>query len=310
MKILDYQRLSTEDGPGLRTTLFTKGCYLHCDWCHNPESISPKIINEWVGVNCIGCLTCVDNCPKKALKMTEKGIIIDRDNCVGCGLCERVCPTGAIKMKGHDVPVQEIYQELIKDRAYFGSNGGITISGGEVMMQVDQVIELLKLLKKDEISVAIDTCGMAKLEDFQRIFPYADIFLFDLKLIDPIEHKKHTGSTNEMILNNFNYLEKECEKERKELWIRTPIIPGATDSIINIEGIAKFLQGKYYTRWELLAFNNLCRDKYERLYIDWKYKNEKLMTKKEMDNLLNIAKSYGLKEVYWTGATRDEKEEQ
>lgn len=303
MLILNYQRMSTEDGPGLRTTLFVKGCPLKCRWCHNPESIAVKPQVEWLEVRCIGCGTCIKECPNHVLKATENGIIIDRDTCVACGRCVEECPTGAIELKGKYVTVKEAFDELIKDEAYFGKDGGVTLSGGEITMQSKEAAELLKMLKERGIGTALDTCGLTTKENLDLLFPYVDVFLYDIKHIDAEKHKEFTGVSNEVILENFDYLAEKVKGTDKRIWVRTPIIPGATDTDENIRGIAKFIKGKY-ERWEMCAFNNLCRDKYERLYQDWFYKKTELMTAERMNELVAIAKEEGLTEVYGTGATR------
>ena len=295
--------MSTEDGPGLRTTLFVKGCPLKCRWCHNPESISFKPLIEWIAVRCIGCKTCVDTCPRKALSAEEDGIKINREVCVACGKCVDECPTVALELKGRETSVDEIFKELVKDAAYFGKDGGVTLSGGEILAQAKEAAELLKKLKERGIGTAVDTCGMTTKENIDLVFPYADIFLYDMKLIDPDEHEKFTGVRNDIIKENFNYLAEKVKGTDKHIWIRTPIIPGATDTDENIRGIARFIKGKY-ERWEMCAFNNLCRDKYERLYQDWFYSKTELMTAERMDELVMIAKAEGLDEVYRTGATK------
>lgn len=303
MLILNYQRMSTEDGPGLRTTLFVKGCPLKCRWCHNPESIAVNAHAEWIGVRCIGCKTCLTVCPNGALEAAEEGIYIDRTKCVACGGCVDACPTGALEMKGKRVTPEEAFKELVKDEAYFGADGGVTLSGGEITMQAKEAAELLKMLKERGIGTAVDTCGLTTKEHLDMLMPYTDIFLYDVKLIDSNRHKEFTGVGNEIILANFDYLAERVKGTDKKIWVRTPIIPGATDTDDNIRGIARFIKGKY-DRWDMCAFNNLCRDKYERLYTDWFYKSTELMTDERMDELVRIAQAEGLTEVYRSGMTR------
>ena len=303
MLILNYQRMSTEDGPGLRTTLFVKGCPLQCRWCHNPESIPVKPQIEWLQVRCIGCGTCVEVCPNKVLSATENGIMINRNTCLACGKCIEECPTGALELKGKKVTVDEAFKELIKDEAYFGKDGGVTLSGGEITMQAEEAAELLKKLKERGIGTALDTCGLTTKERLDMLFPYVDVFLYDVKIFDSEKHKEFTAVGNEVILDNFNYLAEKVKGTDKKIWVRTPIIPGATDSDENIRSIARFIKGKY-DRWDMCAFNNLCRDKYERLYKDWFYKTTELMTSERMDELVKIATDEGLTEVYRSGATR------
>lgn len=303
MLILNYQRMSTEDGPGLRTTLFVKGCPLKCRWCHNPESISPRKQIEWLQVRCMGCGACIKTCPNGALAATRQGIMVDRSKCAACGVCVENCPCGALECKGMDVTPEQALKELIKDAAYFGSDGGVTLSGGEILAQAQEAAELLKMLKERGIGTAVDTCGLTTKSNLDLVFPYVDIFLYDIKLIDSHRHEEFTGVKNEIILDNFSYLAEKIKGTDKRIWVRTPVIPGATDTDENIRGIARFIKGKY-DRWEMCAFNNLCRDKYERLYQEWFYTKTELMTDERMDELVRLAQEEGLTEVYRTGATR------
>lgn len=303
MLILNYQRMSTEDGPGLRTTLFVKGCPLKCRWCHNPESISFKKQIEWLEVRCMVCMECVKRCPNQALNASPQGIVVDREKCIACETCIDNCPTGALEAKGQEVTPEQALKELMKDKAYFGPDGGVTLSGGEIMAQADEAAKLLRMLKEQGIGTAVDTCGLTRQEKFDLVFPYTDVFLYDIKLINSEEHKTFTGVGNEQILSNFLYLTEKVKGTGKRIWVRTPIIPGATDTDENIRGIARFIKGRY-ERWEMCAFNNLCRDKYDRLYQDWFYKKTELMTDERMDELVAIARAEGLDEVYRTGATR------
>lgn len=304
MLILNLQRMSTEDGPGIRTTVFTKGCPLSCKWCHNPESISAKIQIEWIGVKCIGCGICVDVCKDNALRRDDTGIIIDRDKCSLCLKCVEECPTMALERKGEEIEVSELFDELIKDKAYFGKDGGVTLSGGEVMMQAEQARQLLKMLKDNDINTAVDTSGLCKKSDIDKVLPYTDLFLYDIKHIENEQHKQLTGQGNKIILDNLIYLLDKLQDTDKKIWIRTPIIPESTDSDDNIRGIAKFLKDKSIDKWELCAFNNLCKDKYDRLYLEWEYESTKLITRERMQELKEIAEAEGMNYVIWTGATR------
>lgn len=251
----------------------------------------------------MGCGECVDTCPQKALSAKEEGIIVDRNLCVACGSCVENCPTGALEEKGQEVTVEQAFKELVKDKAYFGTEGGVTLSGGEILSQAKEVAQLLKLLKDEGIGTAVDTSGLTSRENLDLVFPYTDIFLYDIKLIDCKEHEEFTGVKNEQILDNFLYLSDKIKGTDKRIWVRTPIIPGATDSDENIRGIARFIKGRF-ERWEMCAFNNLCLDKYDRLYQEWFYKGTQLMTDERMDELVAIAEAEGLEHVYRTGATR------
>ncbi|MEN6639477.1 MAG: glycyl-radical enzyme activating protein [Smithella sp.] len=311
--ILEIVRMSTEDGPGLRTTVFFKGCSLNCSWCHNPESISPKPQIHWLSASCIGCGICVETCPEKALTKTENGISIKRSVCNGCGLCTEECPTTAMELLGKKWTVHDLADELIKDRAYFEpSGGGVTLSGGEAALQGDFCLALLKELKSRGIQTALDTCGQIPRTTLAELLPYVDILLYDLKEIDTAKHKQFTGSGNEKILDNIIFAADYIKTHAlpKTFWIRTPVIPGATDTPENIRGIGDFIYTKLHgtvSRWELCAFNNLCRDKYKRLGIDWPYANMELPEKTLMEELCRIGKSAANPSmVCWSGSTKIE----
>lgn len=304
MRVLNFQRMSTEDGPGLRTTLFVKGCPLSCKWCHNPESIPPACHVEWVKARCMGCRSCLSACKHSALTLTTEGIYVDFNKCLACGDCVTACPTGAMEKKGIDMTVAEVYSELIKDRAYWGAEGGVTLSGGEILLQAAEAAELLKLMKKDGVHTAVDTGGFCARKNLEAVYPYADLFLYDLKIADDERHKHFVGQSNVLIRDNFDYLAEKCYRDGKKLWVRTPIIPSATDDEDNIVALAKFI-GSRADLWELCAFNNLCIDKYERLHKDWDYGKEKLISGKKLEKLVKIAAVSGT-EVKGTGLTQKE----
>ena len=232
-RILQILRMSTEDGPGIRTSVFFKGCPLGCLWCHNPESISPKPQIQWLKTSCIGCGLCVETCPEKALEKTPDGIVINRLVCTGCGLCTEECPTTAMELLGRKWSVPDLVRELIKDRVYFDeSGGGVTLSGGEAALQHEFCLPLLKELRAKGISTALDTCGQAPQKTLAALLPYVDVLLYDLKEIDPEKHKRFTGADNAKILENavFAARFKKTHPYPKTLWIRTPVIPDATDT--------------------------------------------------------------------------------
>ena len=306
IRYLDIQRMSSEDGPGLRTTIFFKGCSLACAWCHNPESIAKKFQVHWLSARCIGCGTCESICPNGALSYTENGVKIDRRLCAGCYACVDACPACALEGKGVDAEPEELCRELVKDRAYFGRDGGVTLSGGEALLQ-DGAVELLRLLKAEGIQTAVDTCGMVFTEQLQAALPYTDVLLYDLKIMNDADHQRWTGRSNAMILRNLG-VAALWAKGTGRLWIRTPIIPGATDSEENIRAIgARIAAIGGAERWELCAFNNLCTDKYKRLDIDWTFKDTPLITRRHMEELLAAAQSrHACGDIRMTGALREE----
>ena len=309
--ILEIIRMSTEDGPGLRTTVFFKGCSLNCSWCHNPESISPKPQIQWIATSCIGCGICVNTCDKSALEKTEKGITINRSLCNGCGLCTEECPTTAMELLGKKWSVHDLVCELVKDRAYFEqSGGGVTLSGGEASLQIDFCFALLKELKSRGIQTALDTCGQVSQAVLANLLPYVDLLLYDIKEIETDNHKKHTGAGSEKILANAvfaaNY--KKTHLFPKTLWIRTPVIPGCTNTAENIQSIGDFISANMQgavAKWELCAFNNLCRDKYKRLGIDWSFADTELPERALMEELTLIAKTRVTPSIVcWSGSTK------
>lgn len=309
--IVDIQRLSTEDGPGMRTTVFLKGCSLACAWCHNPETISFSPQVQWVGSSCIGCGLCVKTCEEGCLSLTAQGVQLCRSCCTACGECVEVCPTGAMECKGEEWDVDDLLAELIKDQAYFGQDGGITFSGGEALLQLEQVCYLLRQLKERGIHTAIDTAGLVKKESIRQVAELTDLFLYDLKIFDGELHRKWTDASNEVILDNVKWIGEYVEKKGgPELWIRTPIIPGATDQEENIRQLGEFIAEHVeasMTKWELCAFNNLCREQYHRLDLVWEFQENRLLKKETMERLHAIAASTltNPNKALWSGATEE-----
>jgi pyruvate formate lyase activating enzyme len=234
--ILHLQRLSTEDGPGLRTTVFYKGCPLHCLWCHNPESINPGSQVQWISVRCIGCDSCMQVCQHGALTHTETGIIRDRSLCTACGACVEACPAGAMEMLGAPTSVSELVYELNKDRAYFEkSAGGVTLSGGEPTLQPRFTMELVQQLKESGLSVALDTCALCSSATLNDLFPLVDAFLVDLKLINPTEHQHWTGYDMTPVTRNSGSARRS---------FRVPLLPRPISA-----ASAHFWLLKFQTSW-------------------------------------------------------------
>ncbi len=311
--ILHLQRLSTEDGPGIRTTVFLKGCPLRCAWCHNPESIARYPQVHWIQNRCIGCNTCLEACPRGGLRRGETGLIIDRAVCQGCGSCAEACPAGALEVLGRAVQADDLVEELLKDRAYYEkSGGGVTLSGGEPTLQPEFSAEVFRLLRGAGISTALDTCGLCGQATLADLLPRCDLVLYDLKLLDSRQHRQFTGADNQRILENLTWLCGQLAREGgARLWIRTPLIPRATFLEENIRGISAWLADHtlgQVERWELCAFNNLCRDKYARLDMDWEFAADGLMRADELAQAGEWAAQGGFDRArtFVTGAARME----
>ena len=309
--VFEIQRLSTEDGPGIRTTVFFKGCSLACSWCHNPESISARPQLHWIASRCIGCGTCCTICPETALTLLEGGLAIDRSRCTQCGQCAANCPSTAMEVIGTCWRLDDLVHEVLKDRAYFSNSGGVTAGGGEPGLQAPFLSAFFRTLKEEGIHTAVDTCGCYPRRALEEFLPFTDMVLYDLKEIDPDRHLAFTGRSNEQILDNLKAVGSRMTAGAtpQALWIRTPVIPDATATEANIAGlghwIADHLKGAV-TRWELCAFNNLCRDKYLRLDRDWPFKAHPLLSPTTMERLAGIARRSGVDPdiVHWSGSTR------
>ena len=306
--IFNIQRFSTEDGPGIRTTVFFKQCPLNCIWCHNPESILKERQLEWFKHKCIGCNTCIDVCKYKALSFKESGLVIERELCISCGDCSDECPSTALHMWGEYWDLDDLYSEIQKDKVYYTqSNGGITVSGGEPTVQSEFILKFLKICKENSIHTTLDTCGYAPEHIYKNLLPYVDLVLFDIKEIDSEKHQRFTNISNDLILKNAIWIAEYLIDNNKQLWVRTPIIPNYTATEENIKGIGDFIVNELNNvpeRWDLLSFNRLCSEKYSRLDLDWSLKNEPLMGKNEMEHFLKIAQSTGVKNLHWSGLTR------
>ncbi len=243
--IFDIQRFSIHDGPGVRTTVFFKGCSLRCVWCHNPESQRTEKQLAFFRHKCVPCGKCEKIC-KKAFTA----------ECTTCGKCAESCPTGAREILGRTESAENVVKTVIRDKEYYvTSGGGVTLSGGEPLLQADFAAEILRLCKENGISTAIETAGNAPWENFLKVLPYCDLFLYDVKTIDEELHKKLTGASNKTILENAEKL----KKTGKEILFRTPVVPGYNDK--ELIKIAAFCQGK----WEILAYHETGKGKYEAL---------------------------------------------
>ena len=262
--VFDIKRYAINDGPGIRIAVFLKGCNLNCAWCHNPESISDEAERMYSSSRCIRCGTCVAACPEKAITLTPEGIITDMALCKMHVKCAGVCPTKAIEISGREISAAEIIQEIEKERPFFDqSGGGVTFSGGEPLLHHKFLIRLLKECGKLGIHRAVDTAGFVKTDIILKVAEHTDLFLYDLKFMDPEKHRKWTGVTNEKILENLKALADTGAK----IIIRIPLIGGVNDDAENMETTARFVAGLSGVKKEvnLLPYHKIAQTKYQKL---------------------------------------------
>ncbi|MFH1538319.1 MAG: glycyl-radical enzyme activating protein [bacterium] len=301
--IFNVQRFSTEDGPGIRTTVFMKGCHLSCAWCHNPEGISHRPQLVWYAQKCIGARDCLKACPHRALKLTPKGIIIDRKKCDLCGDCAEACPALALEVIGKRRTPEDLFEEVSRDRAFYdNSNGGVTISGGEPLTQPDFVSEFMALCGDAGLHIALDSTGHVKRDRWLEFVSKADLILLDIKTMDPEGHREHTGVDLDTILENA----KELGKTKTPVWVRVPVIPGYTDDEKNITAIARFAAENLpnMERLDLLAFSNLCISKYDQFEMEYLLRDAKLIKSERMEEIRAAAEAAGAKNAVWSGPAR------
>lgn len=236
--IFDLKKFAVHDGPGIRSTVFFKGCPLRCLWCHNPEGISQDLeIMVFPGRCLKACRECLGACPKNALSKEGRSIILDRERCNGCGLCAQACPADALQLTGRRVTVRDTVGRLCQDTAFYeDSGGGVTCSGGEPLLQPRFLQALLTACREKKLHTAVDTCGHAPFADYEKILPLTDLFLFDLKIMDEGKHRSLTGVSNLLLLDNLQRLSRSGQS----LAIRVPLIPGCNDSAADMRELAEF----------------------------------------------------------------------
>lgn len=253
--IVDIKRHALHDGPGIRTTVFFKGCPMRCVWCHNPEAMEAEMEIGFYPADCIRCGDCAEVCPTGAAQMDITGRI-DRAICQRCGKCVEVCPGRGLRQIGRYYEVDELINILLRDRVYYQtSGGGVTLSGGEPAMHSDYVSQLLRKLKVNDIHTAIETCGFFDWSQFKtKMLDNLDLILFDVKLADPELHLKYTGKHNDIILKNFSRLIKE---RPGDVLIRVPLIPGITTNHGNLQKLYSIFREMGVSRCSLLPYNPL-----------------------------------------------------
>lgn len=293
--VFDIQRFSVHDGPGIRTTVFLKGCHLNCLWCHNPESKSKEPEIMLYEKSCIGCGECVNACESKLHSFRNGTHTIDRDNCRKCGKCAEACVGGAISVSGKEKTVDEVFSEVLKDKTFYNnSGGGVTVSGGEPLMHTDFCFELLTMAKEQGISTACETSGFGKWENVERLSRCVDIFLWDYKETNPQRHREYTGVDNSLILENLRKLDALGAK----IMLRCPIIPGLNDREEHFRGIAdtanKHLSIK---RIEIEPYHSLGKSKAFAIGKDYPLDDIKSASKADAKIWLEAISKYTDKEI-------------
>jgi pyruvate formate lyase activating enzyme len=263
-RIFDIKRFAVHDGPGIRTTVFLKGCPLRCVWCHNPEGISPEPELVRYAQRCLGCGACVSACPHTAHEIVEgRAPVYHRDRCTRCGACVRSCLADALALLGREVTAAEVMAEVRKDASFYAhSGGGVTLSGGEPLMQSRFARDLLRECKQEGFHTALDTCGHVGWRALRAVLPYVDLVLYDLKHFDSDAHRHYTGATNQRVLRNLRRLAERAVPVE----IRLPLLPTINDSPEAADAVAALLAPLgNITAVRLLAYHRLAGSKYARL---------------------------------------------
>lgn len=290
--ITNIQRFSIHDGPGIRTTVFFKGCNLRCFWCHNPETLRPQPELQVYTERCIGCGECIRRCPHGAQTLVDGQRQYRRESCRACGRCAETCYAGALVMSGEYKEADEVVAEVLRDRPFYKqSGGGVTLSGGEPLLQRDFAYAVLERCRAENVHTAIETAANMPWEHLASILPVTDLVMMDIKLMDPARHRECTGVTNERILANALRLGEQPQP----LIVRTPVVPSVNDTPEEIEAIASFvakLPNLLY--YELLPFHPMAGDKYDSLDRSYRARGLTSPSSEQMDALCRVARGAGV----------------
>lgn len=262
--IFDIQHFSVHDGPGIRTTVFMKGCPLRCKWCHNPEGLSKSLQLQFFEDKCIGCALCGE---RKHLSDAQK------------------CPAGALKVCGREVDEDEVIAEVLKDKIFYADNGGITFSGGECLLQADFVASVLCKAKALGLHTAIDTCGYVPFEELEKTLACCDLYLYDIKCFTSNVHKEYTGVDNLLIIDNL----KRLDAAQKDIWIRIPVIPGFNNTVEEMSRIAELISSMpSIKQLTLMPYHTLGASKYKTLGLEYPFDTDRLVSERELASLKRI----------------------
>jgi pyruvate formate lyase activating enzyme len=294
--VFDIKRFAIHDGPGIRTSVFLKGCPLNCLWCQNPEGISGNITLWYFHSRCIRCGDCLSSCPESALSAHPQEshfIRIDRGLCTTCGACVEVCPSTALSFVGRRMDHEEVVEELLKDETFYrSSGGGITLTGGDPFAQTEFSRAILEEMKNRGIHTAVETCLLTTKGELESFLPYVDLFLVDLKLDEAGSHREYTGASNRRVKENFAWL----ARNHGAIVVRIPIIPGFTDSAENLRQIGGYVAAiDPQIPVELVNFNPLARDKYVVLGQDYPLRRiDSVVSAERMERLRQLVGAAGL----------------
>ena len=293
-KIFDIKKYAIHDGPGIRTTIFFKGCPLSCRWCHNPEGLSGATQRLYREARCIGCLECLNACPTDAVTTDNANCNLQWDpaNCAYCKVCARVCPSEAVEFIGKTVSIEEVVAEITKDTLFYDeSKGGVTFSGGEPLMQSSFLAVLLKACGDLDLHRAVDTCGYADTRTLLNIAAHVDLFLYDLKHMDPEKHSRYTGVSNELILTNLKYLSRQGTR----IIIRLPVIPGMNTDQENINRTGVFLSSLAgVNQVNLLPYHHAAKAKYNNFGLKFGPADFERPARNHLNSIARQLERYGL----------------
>lgn len=290
--VFNIQRYSIDDGPGVRTTVFVKGCPLSCRWCSNPESQchAPQMCYRYT--SCKKCGKCIARCPNGAISMGEDGVVFDHDKCVLCGKCVKGCLYEALSISGKVMTAQEAFDVVVRDKDYYGAEGGCTCSGGEILSQADFVAAVFRICRENGIHTNADTSGFGSREALKKIMEYADMFYYDMKSLDPVIHEKYTGVPLQPILDNLKYL----AGSGIPVVIRIPLIPtvNASEKDLNAYGafVKEYLPDSLVS---MLPYHEYGKNKYRMIGREYPMEPIPSMTEEDKKRAMDIITSYGLK---------------